>query len=258
MSANFKVRNLREEEQGQHLSILNLCFDPWGNEEAWERKYKQPGVNVTKNILVVEEDGKWIGGLSLWVRDILITGKRAKVYLGGDVYCHPDHVGKGVYSAATKAYRKMVVADRDAALSLTFVSKQELPFGALQRHGYCPILYPATKIKLLKPERLANLLDGRELKMLERLQGANIRIATKSGDLLFVVKDGHLRRVAQTERVDIVVRSDLQSLFRVYGRSMEGKRALVGSAMVMILTGRLSVRVAFRSIPRLIRGILGW
>ena len=258
MTADFKIRNLREEEQGQHLSMLNLCFEPWGSKETWENKYKQPGMDVTKSVLVVEEDGNWIGGVSSWVRRMLIGDNRAKVWLGGDAYCHPDHVGKGVYSAAMKAYRKMVLADRDGALSLTFVSRRELPFEVLQKHGYCPILYPATKIKLLKPEKLANLLDGRKLRILEKLQGTSIRIATECGDILFVVKEGQLTRVAHTARPDIVVRSDLQSLFRVYGRSIEGKRALVASAIVMILSGRLSVRVAFRSMPRLIRGIVGW
>lgn len=258
MTDDFKIRYLREDEHAQHLAILNLVFKPWGSEVNWENKYKQPGMDVTKNVMIVEEDSTWVGGLSFWVRDVLIADKRAKIYLVGDAYCHPDHLGKGVNSAATKAYRKLLKADRDAALSITFTSNQRAPFSAAQRHGYSPILCPATKIKLLKPERLVNLLDGRKLNILERFQGTSIRIVTECGDILFVVKDGQLTRVAQTARVDIVVRSSMESLFRIYAKSMQGKRALVTATAVMVLSRRISARVAFRSMPRLIRGIVGW
>lgn len=258
MTDDFKIRYLREDEQARHLEMLNLVFKPWGSEVNWENKYKQPGMDVTKNVMIVEEDSTWVGGLSFWVRDVLIADKRAKIYLVGDAYCHPDHLGKGVNSAATKAYRKLLKADRDAALSITFTSNQRAPFSAAQRHGYCPILRPSTKIKLLKPERLINLVDGRKLKILERFEGTSVKIATEYGDFLFVVKDGQFTRVTQTTRADVVVRSRIESLFRIYSKSVEGKRALVTTAAGMVLSRKLSGWVSLRSIPRLIRGVVGW
>lgn len=258
MPGDFKIRYLREDEHAQHLAILNLVFNPWGSAVDWDNKYKQPGMDVTKNVMIVEEEGEWVGGLSFWIRDALLNDKKAKVYVVGDAYCHPDHLGKGVNSAATKAYRKLLKADQDAALSITFTSNQRAPFSAAQKHGYYPILRPTTKIKLLKPDRLISLVDGRKLKILERFEGTCVRIATEYGDFVFVVKNGQFTRAAETTRADIIVRSRIESLFRVYARSVEGKRALITAAAGMVLSGKLLGWVSLRSIPRLIRGVLGW
>ena len=62
------IRTLRRGEEKEHLRLLNLCYGYWGDEALWRRRYNQPGFDPYSNVIVVEEDGKWVGGGTMWFR----------------------------------------------------------------------------------------------------------------------------------------------------------------------------------------------
>jgi len=69
MKMQRTVRNLKRGEEKKHFEMLNLCFKLWGSEEKWRRLYLQPGLDATKNVIVVEENKEWIGGATAWFRE---------------------------------------------------------------------------------------------------------------------------------------------------------------------------------------------
>ncbi len=45
-------------------------------EEEWRKKYDQPGFDIEKNVLVVEEGEEWAGGGTAWFREAFLQNDR--------------------------------------------------------------------------------------------------------------------------------------------------------------------------------------
>lgn len=231
--------------------MLNLAFAPWGNRQEWENKYVQPDFKATENIIVVEEDGKWVGGGTAWFRDALVNESKIKIYMPGDLFTHPEHTGKGIYSTSMRALNKLG-QEKGAVFGITFPSPLGLPYRALPRYGFCDVFRPKTKIKLLKPEAMLLLLEDEKIGILQKLEGKRIKVITKSEDLLFEVKDSSLRKTTEVRQSDITIKSDLKTLFQIFTSSRRGKRELVFSTVGAILTGRLSVKTSIKNLLKML------
>ena len=253
MESKRQVRLIKPEEVARHLDMLNQAYAPWGSQAEWENKYTQPGFRPTENILVVEEDGKWVGGGTAWYREAIVNGKRVRVYMPGDFFTHPEHRGKGVYSTSHRGLKKLA-REKGAALGVTFPSPRGLPYRALPKYGFCDIYRPRTKIKLLNPARLIPMLEHEKIGILQKFEGKRIRLVTPAEVVLFEVKDSSLKRVAEIPKADISIRSDFPTLFRIFARYQEGKRQLVLAAMRAVLSGRLWVATSPANILKVFFG----
>ncbi len=241
MTGSRQMRPLKPEEYNAHLAMLNLAFAPWGSQEDWAHKYTQPGFDPARNVLVAEQDGEWIGGGSAWFREALINGKKVPVYLPGDLYTHPEHQGKGVYSMAMKSLNSLG-KERGAVLGMTFPSLRAMPYHALTHYGFCDVFQPSTKIKLLRPAGLIELLADERISILHKLEGKHIKLAVDSDVFWLQIKDSALVRIAAVEHPHIFVISDFTTLFRLFAAYRRGKFALVSSAVGALLSGKLRFR----------------
>jgi len=251
MASNREVRNLKEEEKEEHLDMLNLSYNHWGSKEQWQNKHIQPDFDVTKNIIVVEEGGKWLGGGTAWFRDALIGESRLKIYIPGDLYTLPEHAGKGVYSTAMKGLNQLG-QENNAVFGVTCPSPPTLAFQALPRYGFCDVFRPKTKIKLLRPEKLLLLLEDEKIGVLQKLEGKRIKLVTPGEDILFEVKDSALRKTTEVRKPDIIIKSDLQTLFNIFASYQKGKMALVLSAIRAVFRRRLSLRMSLKNLVKVL------
>jgi predicted N-acetyltransferase YhbS len=253
MEAKRQVRPIKLEEVAKHLDMLNQAYAPWGSKVEWDSKYTQPGFKPAENILVVEEDGQWVGGGTAWYRDAIVNGKRVKVYMPGDLFTHPEHGGKGIYSTSMRGLNKLA-REKGATLGVTFPSPRGLPYRVLPKYGFYDIYRPRTKIKLINPARLISMLEHEKISILQRFEGSKIRLKTPSETVLFEVKESSLKHVSKIHNVDISIRSDFLTLFRIFARYQEGKWQLMLAAMRAMLSGRLWVTSSPMNILKVLFG----
>lgn len=253
LATSRTIRNLREEEAMKHFDFLNLCYNGWGPHTLWRRNYSQPGFDLTRDVIVVEDNGEWAGGGTSWFRYLLINEKRVKVYIAGDLYTLPEHRGKKIYLLTMKALNQ-VAREREAAIGFGFISRKEIPFVALQKIGFVDMWYPTVKIKVLHPEKLLSRIgkvdfprkfEGISIKLIIAHDGKNI------GKQTFLVANGKLQELEESKKADLTIKSDLRTLLNVYNNV--GKGRLLPIVIKAILKRKLSLKFSFRFLHTLLK-----
>jgi len=265
--AKRKIRNLRPGEEEKHLEMLNLCFDPWGSIEKWKKMYVQPNFDVTKNVVIVEENGEWAGGGTAWFREALTkTSKKIKVYLAGDLYVHPHHRGKGIYSTAMRSLNDLA-QKRGAAIGFAFPSIYRTPSIALPKYGFARVFHPTTRILVLNPEKFLQYLihQAQEAYLPRKFEGLRLKLvvcfnlARRGHKVLrtFQVKKGKLCELASavedTKKFDLTINTDIDILLGISACFYLRQKALFPRLLLAFFRRRLRVRFSLN----FLRSILG-
>lgn len=260
-----KVRTLRPGEEKKHLEILNLCYNPWGNKEKWKRRYREHNFNINENVIVVEEDGRWLGGGTAWFRRAFLKGdKKVKVYIAGDAYVHPNHRGKGVYSTFIRA-RNELAQKKGAALGFSFITMYETPFMALQKYGFVDLFYPTTKILALNIEKFLGYLIVRmkEIRIPKKFEGVTLNLTLlfhtigvkRETSKLLIVKNGKICEPDEsigTKSVDLMVKTDAETLLEISRYFYFKKRTLFLRVLTAFFVRRLKVGFSLKFLKRLL------
>lgn len=253
------VRTLRKGEGARHFKMLNLCFNPWGSKADWKKRYANfPNFDPSKNVVVIEDKRKWAGGGTAWFRDaILKNNKRIMVYEAGDLYVHPNHRGKGIYSTAMRGLNGMA-QKRGAVLGFAFPNIFGVANIALPKYGFTDVFCPITRILLLKPERFFEYFLSRleEFVLPKKFEGLKIKLvvfldkkSTRTISKIFHVKDGRLRELkssADSDRLDLTIKSDLDLLTKTSSLLYRQKKKLYLYLLLALLSRRLSIRFSMR------------
>lgn len=254
------VRTLRLGEEKKHFEILNLCYAPWGDEGEWRRRYLEfPGFDITKNVLIVEENGEWSGGVTTWFREaILSNGNKIKVSLAGDAYVLPSFEGKGVYSTGMRGINEMARKER-ATLGFAFPTVYGLAAAALSKYGFTEVFHPVTKIFLLKPERFLNdlLSRTRHVVLPKKFDGVTVKLVVsldkKSNNWatrMFRIEKGKLKELRlnaeDAEEADLTIKSDIDFLIKVTTLFYRRNRALYISVLWALVQRRLGLRLSLK------------
>lgn len=255
-------RTLRRGEEAPHLNMLNLCYEPWGSEDEWRRRYVlHPDFDITENVVIVEENGEWAGGGTAWLREALLKNdKKITIYGAGDLYVHPDHRGKGIYSTAMRGLNQLA-KEKGAILGFAYPSIYRLPAMALPKYGFVEIFYPTTHVRVLNPEKFFQFLISRAKKAFysEKFNGIKLKITvtfdTPSGKReiteKFRLESGQIHELGEgqeKERMDLAVKTDVGVLLRMVSGFYLGKRTLVFLVLSNLLKRRLKVRFSIRVI----------
>ncbi len=94
---------------GEEPALLDLLFEAYG---AWPKaeiavdpidhlEWKLEEGHDDCRAVVVEADGRLVGGVVLTFREVMLRGRSALGASGGDVAVHPSYQGQGVFSAMT-------------------------------------------------------------------------------------------------------------------------------------------------------------
>lgn len=260
----MKFRNLRRGEEKKHFEMLNSCFGPWGSEEKWRSKYLQEGFDVTENVLVVEENGEWIGGCTSWLREAFLKGsKKVKVQISGDGYAHPNHTGKGVYSTSVQILSERG-RKKGASLSLGFVSAYLGPIVALSKRGFVDAFYPETKILVLNPEKFFQSIIAQlqNVRFPRKLEGIKLRLhicvkhvnGKTTVHRLFQINRRKLNEITYVTNgnVDLEMTTDVETLFEIFRPFLLKKRGTLLIPFVALLRRRLRLRFSARFAKRIL------
>jgi GNAT superfamily N-acetyltransferase len=255
-----KIRTLRQGEGTAHFNMLNLCYDPWGAEDEWKRRYvSHPDFNITENVVVVEENGQWAGGGTGWFREALLkNNRRIMIYGAGDLYVHPDHRGKGIYSTAMRGLNQLA-QKKGAALGFAYPSIYRLPAMALPKYGFVETFYPTTHVLVLNPEKFFRFLVSRAKKAFfsEKFNGIRLKLTvsfdTPRGKRRiseeFLVENGQIKELQATpekKHLDLSAETEASVLLRLVSGHYLGKRGLVLFVLSNIVKRRLKVRFSMR------------
>jgi len=269
--ADRKIRTLRPSEEKKHLDLLNLCHNPWGDEQRWKKMYLQEAFDLTKNVLVVEENGEWAGGVTAWFRDaFLAKDKTAKAAIAGDGYVLPNQRGKGLYSFYMKAVNKMA-KERGATLGIGFVSAYNLPpLKALPKIGFAKALFPVTKILVLNPEKFLNYMineSTREFQFPKEFERMRFQVTVTFNSYkgkatlcrnYIIEKAKLLESCSQSpsqnskDKTDLQITTDIETLTKIVKGFNAGKNRLLFTLCIAILRRRLRLRVSFRLLKTMI------
>jgi GNAT superfamily N-acetyltransferase len=267
MKKEERIRTLRRDEATAHFNTLNLCYEPWGTEQEWKRRYVlHPDFDITKNVLVVEENGKWVGGGTAWFRQaILKNDKTVTVYGAGDLYVRPDYRGKGIYSTAMRGLNQLA-QEKGAALGFAYPSIYRLPAMALPKYGFVETFYPSTHVLVLRPEGFFRFLVARAKKTFlpEKFNGIKLKLIvifhTSNGKReitgTFKVVKGQiveLREAQDKENVDLMIKTESDILLNTVSGFFLGNKRLLTVLVSAFLRGRLRLRFSVK----LIRVYLG-
>lgn len=261
------MRSLKQSEEKKHLELLNLCFDQWGDEEKWRKFYKQPDFDPYENVLVVEENGEWIGGVTAWFRDVFLKqSAKVKVYIAGDAFVHPNHRGKGVYSTFMRSANELARRKR-ACLGFGFISTFETPFIALPKYGFVDIFYPKTKILALHPEKFLNYLANqvKEISFPKKFEGIKLKLIVSFNVLgekqkitkIYQVKNNRLSEVYDMDEgrknIDLSIKTDISTLLKIFRHFYLKRKKLFLITFAAFLTGRLRLRFSAHFIKMVLR-----
>jgi len=259
------VRFLSEDEKEEHLKTLNMCYNPWGDEKEWRRRYAwSSDFDVTRNVLLVEENGEWAGGGTAWLREAFLSNNgKIKVYEAGDLYVLPQFRGKGIYSTAMRSLNE-TAQKGGSVLGFGFPSIYGVAASALPKYGFVDAFYPVTKIFLLKPEKFLNYfisrleefvlpkkLDGLRVKLTVSLGKADSAVLSKS----FIVETGQLKELTasrEDEKADLKVKADIELLAQASSLFYRHKRTLFLYMFSALLRRRLGVRFSFKFLKALV------
>jgi len=259
------VRNLRPNEKGRHLRMLNLCFDSWGDERKWRRLYHEKGFDITRNVVVVEEDGEWMGGGTAWFREAFLkTNKRIQVYIAGDGYVHPNHRGKGVYSTFMRSLNGLA-QNRGASLGFGFISLHGVPFRALPRYGFVDLLHPVTRLLILKPQNFLSYLSEqlKELSLPKAFEGLKLKLIVYFQknrrrcmiSKIFQIRDRKLVELGSPKEgaIDLTLQASASTLLSIFNRFYRGKRAMIPVVIASLLLGRLRFRLSVNFVKLMLK-----
>ncbi len=257
------VRTLSQGEEKKHFDMLNLAFDIWGNEEEWRKKYIQPGFDVKENVLVVEEGGKWAGGVTAWFREAFLkNGKEVKVYTVGDLYVLSGFRGKGISSTAMKGLNKLAKA-RGAVLAFSFPSIYRLTSLTLPKYGFVSVIYPKTRILMLNPEKFLSYIieEVKEANLPAKFEGMSIKLIVRFDSALgrssvsktFKVEKGTLTESTETEKIDLKVTMNAALLLKFSSKFYLGKKALFPTLLLALVRRQFGVRFSFRFLRAFLR-----
>jgi len=259
MKSGESVRTLKHGEEAAHLNVLNLSFDPWGTEEEWERRYLlHPDFDVSENVVIVEGNGEWAGGGTAWFREALLkSNKTVRVYGAGDLYVHPHHRGKGVYSTAMRSLNQLA-QKKGSTLGFAYPAIYRVPSLALPKYGFVTVFYPMTHVFVLNPEKFFQFLVSRAKKAYfpEKFNGMlfKLRVLFKTPDGkreiagLFRIEEGQLSDSgAQTKRhADLTVKAEVETLMQIISAFYLRRRALILTVFSVMLKRQLGVRFSVR------------
>ena len=262
-----RIRTLRLREETAHFEMLNLCFDPWGSRQEWKRRYVlYPDFDVAENVIIVERNGEWAGGGTAWFRQALMkNNKKTMVYCAGDLYVHPDHRGRGVFSTAMLSLNQLAQR-KGSALGFAFPPIYSLAAMSLPKYGFVGVFYPMTHVSVLKPKKFFRFLISRAKKAIlpEKFNGIKFRLIvsfdTPNGKHVitetFQVERGQIsecKDASAKEHVDLAVKTEIGVLLKIVCGFYFGKRVLILSLLSALLRGH----VRFRFSTRFIRSFLG-
>ena len=261
---NRIVRNLRSGEEKKHLEMLNLCYGFWGDEERYKRFYSGEA-----RALIVEEEGKWIGGGTVsFLEAFLKEERKVKVCISGDAYVHPKYRGQGVYSTCVRA-RDRLAQEKDASLGISFTSIYNIPFFALQKHGFINVFHPATKILVLHPQRYFDFLikQLKDVEFPEKLEGKTVELTVFLKSFkgqhkvseVFQVKNKKLEKVTVSnltrklaQKVDLQISADIETLEKTLRRFHLRKKSRFPLLFVDIMRRRLKLRFSARMLKTIL------
>ncbi len=254
------MRTLRVGEEKKHFETLNLCYERWGDEDEWKRRYLQfPKFNFVKNVLVVEENGEWAGGGTAWFREaILSNDNKIRIYLAGDLYVLPPFQGKGIYSTAMRSLNEMARKNK-AVLGFGFPTNYGLAAVALPKYGFTDIFYPITHIFLLRPERFLNYLFFRigRVVLPKKFNNLTVKLlvsvdkkSTKWETKTFRVEEGKLKELKgnaeEAAKADLTIKANIEFLMKALSLLYRRKRTLYVSLLFALLRRRVGIRLSLR------------
>lgn len=257
----MKFRNIRQGEEKRHFEMLNLCFGPWGSEEKWRSKYLQENFDVTENVIIIEENGEWIGGVTTWFREAFLKeGRKAKVYIAGDGYVHPNHRGKGAYSTFMRRSIK-VGRKRGASLGFAFISLHGVGFKALPKYGFVDVFHPMTRIFVLNAKnflkymmkkvqniRVPRKYDGMKLKLIISSDSPKGKFAVSK---IFHIRQGKLWELASENcvnngKIDLQIDTDIQTLLKIGEYFYLRKKISYLTVFIALVRRRLKLRFSLK------------
>lgn len=257
-----RFRNLRVGEEKKHFEMLNFCFNPWGSQEKWRSMYFQEEFDINKNVIVVEENGAWIGGCTMWFREVLLKGdKRVKVQLAGDGYALQGHTGKGVYATSVQNSRERAYKER-AALALGFVTVYGGPFVSLLKLGYLDAFLPTTRILVLNPEKFLKYLiaQARYVHFPRKFEGITLRLLVSVNHLKGKFKASKTFQIMNREpcelpnttdkKADLQISTDVETLFKILRYQRSKRRKLYLFLVTAFLQGHIRFRVSLKFLRR--------
>lgn len=255
-----KVRTLQYGEEKKHFETLNLCYAPWGDEEEWKRRYKEfPGFDTTKNVLVVTENDEWSGGVTVWYREaVLSNGRKIRVSLPGDGYVLPASEGKGVFSTSMHAANEVTLRE-GAVLSFSFPAIYGHSALALSKYGFRNVLYPVSKVYILKPERFLDdfLTRTRRVILEQRFDDLTVKLMvsvdrkkSKWATRLLRIAKGKLEELKTDQndqtKYDLTIKSNIELLINAASLFYRRKRSLYTVLLVALLRRRLGLRFSLK------------
>ena len=266
-----RIRTLKQNEGRAHFNVLNLCYGPWGEMKEWKRRYVDfPNFDITKNVLVVEENGEWVGGGTAWFRDaILNSGRKIPVYLAGDLYVHPAHRGKGIYSTAMRNLNKMA-SEEGRVLGFAFPSTYRVPAAALPKYGFVGIVYPITKILVLNPEKFIDFLFARVTRayLPRRFDDIRLKVIISFGFFpkkervvtrIFELKEGQFSEISEqttvARSIDLTISANVNTLLKIVSSLYLKKKGFLIDFISAILRRKLKIRFSWKFLKILLRGL---
>lgn len=259
MKSAEKVRTLRPGEETAHFDMLNLCYGPWGAEDEWRRRYVlHPDFSITENVVIVEENDQWAGGGTGWFRRALLKNHPIMVYGAGDLYVHPDHRGRGIYSTAMRSLNQLA-QKKGAVLGFAYPSIYRLPAMALPKYGFVETFYPTTHVLVLNPEKFFKFLVSRARKAFfsEKFNGLKLQLTvsfnTPTGKRRiserFLVENEQIRELQAAEekgKMDLTAETEASVLLRLVSSFYLGKRGLLLFVISNLFRRRLKIRFSMR------------
>lgn len=255
-----RIRTLKRGEGTAHLNMLNLCYDPWGSEDEWRRRYVlHPDFDVTENVVIVEENGEWAGGGTAWFRKALLkNNKKTMVYGAGDLYVHPSQRGRGIYSTAMRSLNQLA-QKKGAVLGFAFPSIYRIPAIALPKYGFVKIFHPMTHVFVLNPEKFFQFLVSRAKKAYfpEKFNGIKFKLTVSFNSPngrhevteTFMLDKGQiskLKAVRDEKHMDLTVKTEVGALLRIVSAFYLGRRSLISSLLAALLKRRLKFRFSLK------------
>lgn len=255
-----RIRTLKRGEETVHFNMLNLCYDPWGSEEQWRRRYTlYPSFDFTEDVLIAEENGEWAGGGTAWFREALLkNNKKIVVYGAGDLYVHPDHRGRGIYSTAMRSLNQLA-QKKGAVLGFAYPSIYRIPAIVLPKYGFAEVFHPMTHVLVLNPEKFFQFLISRAKKAYfpEKFNGIKFKLTvsfeTPNGKSeiteAFQLEKGQFSKLKEAhdkEHMDLSVKTEVDVLLQLVGAFYLGKLPLLLSVLAALLRGRLRVHFSMK------------
>jgi GNAT superfamily N-acetyltransferase len=258
-----EARTLRHDEKKKHLDMLNLCHRPWGSEAKYRRLYSQEGFDVTKNVVVIEENGKWLGGVTGWFRQVFAKGDRmVPAYCSGDGYTLPNHRGKGVSTLALRTLQRMA-AERGVALGFGFISTFNIAYRiALPKMGFVDAFYPETKVIVLNPDKFFDYIVTERLKEIQlprKFESMKIAltvsfVSQKQKIMIkraYEVKNGSPEQIRveaeppKRQKMDLQIAADIETFARVFSYLYSGRKFYL-SLLKFLLLRKMRLRFSLK------------